>query len=159
MLDTLFGTTGHLTWWQECARAVVVFAYGLALVRVAGRRVFGKWSALDIVVSIVVGSNLSRVLTGGAPLWETMAATTLFMALHFIFAHVATRSPAWSRLLEGNPIVLGADGHVKDDELKRRAVSPSDLDEALHNAGIERIEEARRVILEPSGKISLSKKD
>ena len=64
----IFGVDAHLSWAQECARAVLVFAYGLLLVRVAGRRIFGKWSALDIIVSIVVGSNLSRALTGSAEL-------------------------------------------------------------------------------------------
>lgn len=65
MSDTLlFGSLGHVSWLQECARAAVIFAYGLVLVRVAGRRVFGKWAALDIIVSVIVGSNLSRALTG-----------------------------------------------------------------------------------------------
>ena len=64
MADTIFGPLGHLTWWQECNRALVVFIYGLAIMRVAGRRVFGKWAALDIIVSVIVGSNLSRALTG-----------------------------------------------------------------------------------------------
>jgi uncharacterized membrane protein YcaP (DUF421 family) len=38
----------------------------LAIVRFVGRRVFGEWAALDIIVSIVVGSNLSRALTGSS---------------------------------------------------------------------------------------------
>lgn len=63
-----FGGTGQITWWQETARALLVFSYGLALVRIAGRRIFGKWSALDIIVSVIVGSNLSRALTGSAAL-------------------------------------------------------------------------------------------
>jgi len=54
---------GPLSALQECVRTVLVFAYGLLLVRLAGRRIFGKWSALDIIVSIMVGSNLSRALT------------------------------------------------------------------------------------------------
>src|SRR5918911_703391 len=107
--DSVFGSDNHLAWWQECARAVVIFAYGLALVRLAGRRVFGKWAALDIIVSIVVGSNLSRALTGSAALWETLAATTLLMALHWALSHAAARSPRLSHLLEGRSIHLGRD--------------------------------------------------
>lgn len=80
--DDLFGITGQVTWVQECARAALIFAYGLLLVRVAGRRAFARWSALDIVVAIIVGSNLSRSLTGSAPLFPTIAATALLMLLH-----------------------------------------------------------------------------
>ena len=77
--DAVFGITPHITWTQECARAVVIFVYGFAIVRFVGRRVFGKWAALDIIVSVIVGSNLSRALTGSAELWGTLAATTLWM--------------------------------------------------------------------------------
>ena len=58
-LTQIFGSTHAVTWWQECTRTVVVFCYGLAVVRLAGRRVFGKWAALDFIVSIIVGSSLS----------------------------------------------------------------------------------------------------
>ena len=67
-MEHVFGAMGDVSWFQECARSVLIFAYGLALVRSAGRRIFGKWSALDIIVAFVIGSNLSRALTGGAPL-------------------------------------------------------------------------------------------
>src|SRR3954451_21763678 len=62
--EVLFGPTGQIAWGQECARAVVIFGYGLVLVRIAGRRIFANWAALDTIVSIVIGSSLSRALTG-----------------------------------------------------------------------------------------------
>jgi hypothetical protein len=79
LMNTLFGETGNVTALQECARAILILAYGLAILRLAGRRIFGRWSALDIIVSIIVGSNLSRALTGNAPLLGTIAATTVLI--------------------------------------------------------------------------------
>jgi hypothetical protein len=35
---------------------------------------FGHWSALDIVISTMVGSALARAMTGNAPLIGTMVA-------------------------------------------------------------------------------------
>ena len=157
VLDSVFGADGHLAWWQECARAVVIFAYGLALVRLAGRRVFGKWSALDIIVSIIVGSNLSRALTGSAALLGTLAATTLLMALHWLLAHAAARSSRLSELVEGPAIELARDGTPEPSTLARAAVSEGDLGEALRQAGVGRVAETRRITLEPSGKITVLK--
>jgi len=156
-LETLFGSRGDVSIAQECARAALVFAYGLLLVRIAGRRVFGRWSAIDIVVSIIVGSNLSRALTGNAPLAGTLCATTLLMALHWLCAQAAARSPALSRLFEGRPLTLGRGGRLVDRGGMRTAISDADLAEALHQAGIERLEDSRLVVLEPSGKISVLK--
>jgi uncharacterized membrane protein YcaP (DUF421 family) len=136
---------------------MLIFAYGLALVRLAGRRVFGKWAALDIIVSIVIGSNLSRALTGSAHLWGTLAATTLLMALHWILSHAAARSPWLSHLLEGRSIHLGKDGQMDERALARYAVSEADIQEALRSAGLEDTIGTRRIVLEPSGKISVLK--
>lgn len=153
---TVFGATEHVGLLQECARALLIFTYGLLVVRVAGRRVFGKWAALDIIVSIIIGSNLSRSLTGNAPLGGTLAATTLLVGVHWILAHLAARFHAVSHLVEGKAVELGdADGRP---EIRRRyAVSEADLNEALRQAGIERVEDARKLTLEPSGKISVLK--
>ena len=158
-LTALFGEKDHLSLGQECARAIVVFVYGLALVRIAGRRIFGKWAALDIVVSIIIGSNLSRALTGGAPFPETLAATTALVALHWVLAHLSARSPFVSRIVEGEPVVLAEAGRLFHAERIRESVSPADLQEGLRQSGLDRPEDARRVTLEPSGNITVLKKE
>jgi len=157
VFDAMFGTNGHVTIAQECARAVLVLFYGLLLVRFAGRRVFGRWAAIDIVVSIVVGSNLSRALTGNAPLWGTLVASTLLMFLHWMLAQAAAHWPLVSRLVEGRARELGRDGRITHRKDLRVAISDADLAEALRQAGVERAEDTRLVMLEPSGKISVLK--
>ena len=155
LLDGIFGSTDHVTWAQECARAVVIFCFGLLLVRVAGRRIFGKWSALDIIVAIMVGSNLSRALTGSAALFGTMLATSLLMGLHWILAQAAARSRWVAKLLEGSAIELARDGTPERSRLVRESISEADLEEALRQSGIEHVGETRLVVLEPSGKITV----
>jgi uncharacterized membrane protein YcaP (DUF421 family) len=155
--DLVFGPDGHVSWWQECARAVLIFVYGLALVRVAGRRVFGKWAALDIIVSIVVGSNLSRALTGSASVIGTLAATTLLMVLHWLLAQGVARSKRLSHIFEGSAIELAREGNHDQSQFIQHAISEGDLSEALRQAGVERVSETRLIALEPSGKITVLK--
>jgi uncharacterized membrane protein YcaP (DUF421 family) len=157
ILDTAFGTDSHLVWWQECNRAFVVFVYGLLMVRLAGRRVFGKWSALDIVVSIIVGSILGRALTGGAPLFGTLAAATLLIALHWVLAKLTAHSSRFADWIEGTPVRLVPNGAVLSDNLRREAISERDLHEALRENGLEDPAQAREARLEPSGKITVLK--
>jgi uncharacterized membrane protein YcaP (DUF421 family) len=156
-VDAIFGSGQDLAWYQECARAVLIFIYGLALVRIAGRRIFGKWSALDIVVSIIIGSNLSRTLTGSAQLWGTLAATTLLVALHWVLARLVAFSPGFSQIIEGRAVELARHGEPSHPVRERYAVSQSDLDEALRQSGVDDIAAARVVTLEPSGKITVLK--
>lgn len=159
-LNDLFGPAGgSLTPAQECARAVLIFAYGLVLVRLAGRRVFGKWAALDIIVSIMIGSNLSRALTGSAALWGTLAATALLIALHWVLARAAARWAALSHLLEGRALRLGRDGRLEAHHLVAQGISEADVAEAVRAQGLEDASGSRLVMLEPSGKISVLKKE
>lgn len=156
-LPDIFGPDNHLVWWQECNRTIVVFIYGLLIVRLAGRRVFGKWAALDIIVSITVGSNLSRTLTGNAAMGSTLVATTLLMALHWLLAQAAARSDWMAHILEGLPQELARDGKLDRRAVLRRSITRNDIEEALRGSEREHVADTRLIMLEPSGKISVLK--
>lgn len=155
MMDHLFGPTGHVSWAQECGRSIVIFAFGLLLVRLAGRRAFARWSALDIVVAIIVGSSLSRAQTGNAPFLGTIAGTGLMMLLHWIFARASAVSRRMSVLIEGPAIKLGDSGSLCGSTLLHHNVSEADVMEALRQTQLESASDARLITLEPSGKITV----
>ena len=158
LLNEIFGQSKNdITMWQMSARALVVFAYGLILVRMAGRRIFGRWSALDIVVSVIIGSNLSRALTGNAPLPAVLASSSVLVAVHWLLAAALAHSRSLSRLIEGKPIHLGENGKIDWKLLKRRTISEADIHEALRQAGLPDEKGTRLITLEPSGKISVLK--
>lgn len=154
-MTDIFGAGPHLSAGQECARAALILVFAIIAVRVAGRRLFGRWAAIDIVVSVIVGSNLSRALTGSAQLWETLLATAVLVALHWLAGMAISRWPSVSHILEGRPIVLGSGESPLDRRRQRHAVSHADLDEAARQAGIASIGAGDIIVLEPSGKISV----
>jgi len=156
LLD-VFGATNHIEWWQELPRAVVVFVFGLVLLRVSGRRVFARWSALDIIVSIIMGSCLSRALTGSAPLGGTLLAMILLAFLHWLLALTAARSVRFARLVEGGAVVLGHSGIVLEREVRQHNISATDIEEALRKEGVADVSETRQLTLEPSGNITVLK--
>src|SRR6266508_2874605 len=69
---------------QIALRAILVFLVWLAIVRMADRRLLGKYSAFDVVLAVMLGSVLSRAINGSAPLWGTLAAATVLVAMHWI---------------------------------------------------------------------------
>lgn len=155
--DAIFGVMQHVAWWQECLRTIIAFAYGLAILRLSGRRTFAAWSAIDIIVSIMFGSSMSRVITGNAPMPGTIAAMSLLVFLHWLTARAVAQSNKLSLILEGPPIAIGRSGNLDPKAQLNELVSQSDLEEALRGSGIESIAEARLIVVEPSGKISVLK--
>jgi uncharacterized membrane protein YcaP (DUF421 family) len=161
MLEAIFGGMKDLTLGQECARAALCFFYGLIMLRLSGRRTFAQMSAIDLVISIIVGSNLSRAMTGGVPFWSTLASVAVLVGLHLILAHLVARNAKLARWVEGRPITLASDGVINDEARLGCKISMADLDEALREKGLDGIAaigQAKKLVLEPSGKISVVKK-
>jgi uncharacterized membrane protein YcaP (DUF421 family) len=154
LLD-VFGATRQVAWWQELPRAVAIFVYGLLLLRLFGRRTFARWSAPDIIISVITGSCLGRALTGGAPLGGTMLAVLLLTALHWVLARACAHSNRFARLIEGRPVVIGEAGALLKPQMLRYNVSDTDCHEALRMRGIQEIAHTRRITLEPSGNITV----
>jgi uncharacterized membrane protein YcaP (DUF421 family) len=161
LLD-IFGVQNHLTTAQEAARAVLIFFYGLTLLRLSGPRLFGHWSAIDIVISIMVGSALARAMTGSAPLVGTMVAAAVMAALHVALSHCVARNGTLARIFEGQAVQLIGHGRIDHVTRKRNKISNADLREALREHGIDgeaKAENVKAMMLEPSGKLSVVKID
>jgi uncharacterized membrane protein YcaP (DUF421 family) len=157
-LTAAFGQKGDVSILQECARTAVIFAYALVLVRLAARPLSGKWSGIDIILSVILGPMLSRAITGTAPLLGTMAAAALVVALHWLVTHIAALQPMLSHAIEGKPIVLAEGGELPRGRSRMHAVSEADVAEGLRKVGLEQIEHTERIVLEPSGRLTVLKK-
>ncbi|WP_091740617.1 DUF421 domain-containing protein [Phenylobacterium immobile] len=155
LLYDLIGRHGEtITWSQMSARALLIFLIGLAFVRLAGERVFGKWGALDILLAIIIGSNLSRTITGGAPFFPTLCATAVLIGVHALLAYAATWWPLGD-LLKGRPTQLVADGQIDWRAMRRHGVGQGDLDQALRQAGQMDLSAVKAVFLERNGDLSV----
>ncbi|MGE5545957.1 MAG: DUF421 domain-containing protein [Solirubrobacterales bacterium] len=155
LIPLLIGQKSDVTWWQMSVRAIVVFAYGVAIVRFAGHRIFGKARAFDVVLSVIVGSNLSRALTGNSEMGATLIATTAIVAIHWAVAHLAVRWHWLSRLAKGDVVRLMRGGELDRKAMNAVGLSRGDLEEAARSAHLAGAENVREAYLERSGKISV----
>ena len=156
MLRTLIGPdNGDASAGQLCARAVILLLVGIAYIRIAGRRTFSHATPLDIVVAIVVGSNLSRAMTGKAPFWPALAATLLLVVLHRVLVMATLRWGWLARLMKAQPVVLVRDGVEDAKAMRRHGIGEADLLESLRLEQVEKREEVHLAMLENSGKISV----
>src|SRR3954469_19338495 len=130
------------------------------MLRLSGKRTFSQWSALDVVLSIVVGSCLSRAMTGNAPFPGTLAAVAVLVALHVGAAYASARHSAVAKILEGVPETLVRDGRLDEKARLHALVSECDLGEALRQhklKGLEDIPKVTQLQLEPNGKLTVLK--
>jgi uncharacterized membrane protein YcaP (DUF421 family) len=159
IIRALIGPDDSAAVWQICVRAIIVFAFGIACLRIAGRRTFAQATPLDIFVAIVVGSNLSRIMTGKASFFGGLAATLLIVVLHRVLALATLRWNWISAFIKGAPVVLVKDGVVARGAMERHGIGQSDLEESLRMEQVEGCDQVRLAMLEAGGTISVLRKE
>lgn len=145
-------------WWQAVIRAVLVYFTALAFVRVGEKRALGKNTALDVVIAVMLGSVVSRGITG-ASLGAALAGGATLVTLHWLLSAATFRSDRLGTLLKGTPRVLVEDGEIDWTAMRRSHISRDDLLASLRaESQLEDVDDVRIARLERSGQISAIEK-
>lgn len=154
-LHALIGSEdGAISWWQMTLRGLLVFMVGVLAARVAASRAFGKWSPLDIIFAVIVGSNLGRAMTGSAPFVATRVATVALVGVHTALARGAARWPWLSFLVKGGRVRLVGNGAIDERAMHDAGIGEGDLRMALRSQGRADLAGVRRAYLERNGDIT-----
>jgi uncharacterized membrane protein YcaP (DUF421 family) len=147
----------QMEFWQMALRAVIVYVVTLAIVRLGKKRFMGKATAFDVILGIMLGSIVSRAITGNAPLVGSLAATATLIALHSMLTAVACRWHGFGEMIKGRPRVIVRDGRKDDEAMRIAHLTDRDLEEDLRRHGITSIKDIAEARLERNGDISLVK--
>lgn len=141
---------------EMAVRAVITFAVTVAIVRFGDKRMFGKGTAFDTVVAIMIGSIMSRAITGQSPLFPTWVAGAVLIGMHWLLAVSSFHLDWFGPMVKGNPIQLIKDGQVQEGGVREGSVTQHDLEQALRIQGNEPDPSQIKVgYLERDGSISL----
>lgn len=136
-------------------RALVLFAFGIFCVRLSGRRTFSQAAPLDIIVYLIVGSNLSRIMIGGAHVFPSLAATLTLVVLHRLLAYATLRWSVLASWIKARPKVVVCGGAPRLDVLAAEGISEADLLESLRLQGVRAADDVELATLERNGRISV----
>jgi uncharacterized membrane protein YcaP (DUF421 family) len=137
-----------LPWWEFILRGVIVYCALLVLVRISGKRTVGQFTPFDLLVVMLLSESVSNSLSGGddSVAGGLLIACTLIL-LNISIAYVTSRSRKIAALIDGECVLLGRDGKVFKDVLKKCRIAEGDVDEALREADVE-LSDARCIFLE-----------
>ena len=142
--------------WERIIRAVLVYAFVVVALRLAGKREIGALNPFDLVVlfflsnilqNSIIGNDLS--ITGGI-----IGASTL-MGLNYAVQRFLFTHHRLDQVFEGHATVLIDDGIVQAENLKKELVSDDELMVAVHKQGLLDFADVQRAVLEVDGNISV----
>ena len=145
---------------QMVLRAFLVFVFLIFAIKLAKSRFMGKNAAFDFVIVIMLGSVVSRAVNGNAPFFPTLAASIAIILLHNGLSWMVCRWEGLARFVEGEAKELARDGRIDWDAMHKHHVTRKDLESAVRQSlNSNDLAQARRILLEPNGKLSVVRKD
>lgn len=142
--------------WQLALRTVIVYGVALFLIRVAKRRFMGGFTTFDILLGFVVGSIMSRAITGAIRLIDMIVVVSILIALHWIIAAFTYKNDKVSEYVKNSARKLIEDGKIDEDAMEESKIGKNDLLQALREkGGVEKPEEVKSAYLERDGTITV----
>ena len=140
---------------EKVVRTVVVYAFLVVGLRLAGKRELAQLHTFDLVVLLLLANTVQNAIIGddSSLAGGLLGATTLLVLnagiVRFLFEH-----PRLDEVVEGEPVVLIEAGRLQEKRLHSELVTRAELERAAHEQGFGSLDEVDRAEIDPAGRIS-----
>lgn len=168
MLEILYWLIGaekqitELSILQIITRTIIVYGIALAMIRLGKRRFLGGYTAFDILMGFVIGSILSRTITGRENIYSASIVILTLLAIHYAISYMTYYFSDASKFVKNTERQLIKDGKVVEEAMKKSKIGEKDLLQALRKKGnVESPDQVQAAYLERDGEITVipKKKD
>lgn len=136
-----------------------MFIIALVLIRVAGKKTFGKNSAFDNIIIIMLGAILSRGVVGASPFFGVVISGVAMVLMTRLVSWISIHNKTFSLLVKGQHKCLYKKGMIDRHNLTTSLLSENDLMEGVRlEANTKSLEDVEEVFLECNGDLSVIKK-
>ena len=146
----------HLSipWIEKILRPLVVYAFLIVGLRLAGKRELAQLNPFDLVVLLTLSNTVQNAIIGddNSVTGGLIGASTLLIANYVVVRFLYSHERA-EHFIEGGPDVLIANGEVIAANCKRELITRSQLETAAHRQGLASLEDVETATLEPGGTI------
>ncbi len=137
-------------------RAVVVYAFLFALLRITGKRQVGQLAPFDLVLLLVLSNAVQNSMNAGDnSLTGGLVSAATLVALNYLVAHVTHRSKRLELIVEGHPQVLIHNGRVFEQVMSRVGLTHHELMAAVRQGGCASPDDVHLAVIENNGSISV----
>ncbi len=142
--------------WQIVVRTVVIYAFMLAALRIAGKREIGQMTPFDLVVILVIANAVQNAMVGpDNSLIGGLLAAAALVTVNAVVSYFGFSNRLFERTLLGSPTLLISDGHLIDDHLRRERINADEVLMAMREHGVDKLSDVKIAVLEVDGSISI----
>lgn len=140
------------------ARTFIMYVLIIFAMRIMGKKNLGEFQPSDLVSTIMI-SNLTSVVIEEPhlPLGYSVSAILVIMSLEVFSAVISRKSEVFSKITQGQSMILIQNGVINQQTMKNLRFSVEDVLEALRSKDIFYLEEACLAIVETTGAVNIYK--
>ena len=105
-------------------RVSVMYLYALALLRISGKQSVGHLTALDFIVTLIIGDLFDDIFWAEVPILQGMVAFAAITLVHILVTYLASRNRSIHRLVVSPPRLVVEDGRLAQENLQRERLRP-----------------------------------
>ena len=137
-------------------RSIVIYLFIIAAIRLFGKKELSQLSVIDLVFILLISNSVQNAMVGNdTSVPGGMSAALGLFICNYIFRFFLRKSKKFTKLVQGEKIVLVLDGKVLQDGLKRARMTEDELEMTIREHGVQEIEDADLVVLEVDGNVSV----
>jgi uncharacterized membrane protein YcaP (DUF421 family) len=150
----------HLSVGEKVLRAILIYLFLIAILRVVGKRELGQANTLDLVVLLLVANAVQNGIIGNdvSVTGAVIGAVTLF-GINELLSRTTYAFPWAARALEGDPTVLISQGEPVHKALRRSGISLAELRAIARRQGFPDLAAVHTAILETNGVVTMFRED
>ncbi|WP_338470369.1 DUF421 domain-containing protein [Niallia sp. XMNu-256] len=141
-------------------RTVLMYLIILIVFRLMGKRDIGELSVFDLVVNIMLAELAVMAIEDTNTMTiQYIVAILALMIIQISTARMSLKSKKFRDLIDGSPSVIINHGQIDEHAMRKQRYNFDDLLQQLREKGVRNIADVEFAILEPSGKLSVLKKE
>jgi len=144
---------------EKILRPILVYAFLIVGLRLAGKRELAQLNAFDLVVLLTLSNTVQNAIIGNdnSVTGGVIGATTLLM-VNYAVVRFLYRHEQLDQLVEGAASALIDHGEIQRDRLEQELITTAELESAAHKQGLASLDDVDRAVLEVGGTISFTAK-
>ena len=141
-------------------RTCFLYVFILVVFRLMGKREVGELSMIDLVVFVLIAEVAAFALDDYEnPLFNAILPIIILLVIQILSAYLSLKSKRVRDLVDGDPVLLVRAGVILESEMRKQRYNLDDLCQQLRENGVASVTEIAYAYLEPSGNLSVFKKD
>jgi uncharacterized membrane protein YcaP (DUF421 family) len=144
---------------EKILRPILVYAFLVVVLRLAGKRELAQLNPFDLVVLLTLSNTVQNAIIGDDnSLTGGMIGAATLLLVNYIFVRFLYSHPKVDAIVEGRSDILVEHGKLDEKKLHKELITLPELEAAAHRQGFDSLGDVDCARIEPGGTISFTAK-